>query len=117
MNFADDACPAALVGFSRGKHPPPLHDVVQRLAFDVLHGIVRGAMVLAGDVEADDVAMVKLLENFGLAFETRQGCFVAKRTGDHDLDGYFLTGFPVLGAVDRTHSAAAYLLLDFERSD
>ena len=53
------------------------HDVVERLALDVLHGVEGRAVVLAGAEEADDVGVLELLEDCRLRARSGPGAFVA----------------------------------------
>ena len=97
------------------------HDVVERFALDVLHGVVARALELAAGVEPDDVGVVELLEDVGLALEARDGAgVVVAESGGHDLDGDDqdgLVGLDVAGAVDGPHGAGAQLLVDVERPE
>ena len=109
----DDVLPA---------HPAAAgHDMVERFAFDVLHGVVARALELAARVEPDDVGVVELFEDVGLALEARDGAgVVVAESGGHDLDGDDqdgLVGLDVAGAVDGAHGAGAQLLVDLERPE
>ena len=50
---------------------------VERLAVDVLHRVIARALELADAEQADDVGVVELLEDDGLALEARRrrGCW------------------------------------------
>src|SRR5205823_5907343 len=89
-------------------------DVVDRLAVDVLHGVVRGAVVAADAEQAHDVRMIELLEDGGFTVEAGGGA-VAAEAGSHDLDGDALAGLAVGATIDGPHGAAAQLLVDSKR--
>ena len=93
------------------------HDVVEGFALDVLHGVVGGAVGLADGEEPDDVGMLKLLEDLGLAVKARGGGVAGSaQAGGHDLDGDHLAGLDVRAAIDGAHGAGAEFFLDEERS-
>ena len=72
---------AELDDFLPGHAAAAGHDVVERFALDVLHGVVARALELADAEEADDVGMVELLEDVGLALEARDGSWGCCRRG------------------------------------
>jgi len=91
--------------------------VIERFAFDVLHRVERRVLQAAAGVQADDVGMLELLEDVGLALETGLGVRAGAQSGGHDLDGHARPLLHVPRAIHRPHRAAAQLLLDGERAD
>src|SRR5207248_4534848 len=67
-----------------------LQGLIQRLPLHVFHGIKGGALKTAADVEADDVRMAELLEDFCFTLKTCQSCLVVSEPKRHDLEGYAL---------------------------
>src|SRR5262245_9546904 len=103
--------------FLPGERTAAVENIRQRLALDELHGEERRALVPAGGVETDDVGMLELFENRGLALEPCLRRFTLQRSWQHDFDGDRQPGLCVDRPVDATHSAAADLLLHEKRAD
>ena len=108
---------AELNDFLPRQPAPAAEPVLQRLALDELHGEKRSALVPAGGVEADDIGVLELFEDGGLALEAGLGTFTLQDAGQHHLDGDRQPGFRVGSAVDGAHGPAAELFLNEERPD
>src|SRR5947207_108219 len=73
---------------------------VERFDLDVLHRIVRCTIEFTGEIKANNVGMVKLLENRSLALEAGQRRLIATQARQHYFDRNSLSGLAVTSAVD-----------------
>ena len=95
-----------------GAIAPAAHDLLQRVAVDVLHRDVVDAVLLAGVVDRHDVRVVELRGALGLAQEVLQRLrILLQRVGQH-LERDDAVEHGVLGLVDDAHAAAAELAED-----
>ena len=79
----------------------------QRLARQVLHHEVGGAVMLADVVQRADVRVVQPGDGLGLALEAGTAVGVGAELGRQDLDGDAAIEAGVAGLVDLAHAARA----------
>src|SRR5262249_3370534 len=108
--------PADVDDFLPRTAEPAAEHIVERLALDKLHREEWGSLVVPGGVEAHDVRVFELLEDFALTLEAAPGRLVAAEAEGNDLEGHGAVFGHVRYLVDRAHGPAAELLLDGEVS-
>ena len=84
-----------------------LKAVVQRLAFEELHGQEGDAAVLADLVDGDDVIVLEGGRRPGLAQETLLGRVAGGQAGQHGLQGDETLQLGILGLEDDAHAAGS----------
>ncbi len=86
-----------------------LDAVLERLAFQELHGDEALALVFADFIDGADVGMVERRGGARLALEARQRLLVAGDIFGQELERHHAAELGVLGLVDHAHAPAAQL--------
>ena len=94
-----------------------LQVVVERVALEQLHHHVEPPLVLSHVVHGDEVAVLQLPGDLGLAVEALARLAVALEVGHHDLERDVAVVGVVEGAVDDAHRALADAIGDAVAAD
>jgi hypothetical protein len=91
--------------------------MLERLAFEILHGDEEAAAILCDFVNRADVGMIQGGSGAGFTAETLEGRGVFGHIVGEKLQGNRAAEIDVFGFVDDAHSAAAKLLENAEVGD
>ncbi len=95
-----------------GAYRPLKQAIGQCSNLEERHHQIGEALFLTVVLNGDDIGMPQIGEHLGLEAKALLEIGIFREMRSDDFDGYETVAFPIVGAIDRGHAAAANLLQD-----